>query len=322
MHGDPIHGDILALDADRAGQYAQVRGELKGMSDAEADVASAEAEAFKSKLAAMTPEQVPTYLETLNFFAGYVHGTHVAGIAAQGNPAIRLVAARMTLDWRNVPEVPTEAQARRDVENFHTFVGWFRDHNVRVVNMSWGETPADVAQALERNGVGKDVPERLAMVRKLFQIDSAGLYEAIASAPEILFICAAGNGNANSTTVGAVPAAFKLPNLLTVGAVDQAGDEASFTNYGDTVRVDADGYQVESVLPGGDKVRFSGTSMAAPMAANLAAKLLAVDPALTPPQVIALIVDGATPSADGRRHNIDPRRSMELLKTVARPLQN
>ena len=101
--------------------------------------------------------------------------------------------------------------------------------------------------------------------------------------------------------------------MLAVGAVDQAGDEASFTSYGDTVRVDADGYQVESVLPGGAKVRFSGTSMASPNVVNLAAKLLALDPKLTPEETIHLIVSGATPSADGRRHNIDPKRSVALL---------
>lgn len=106
---------------------------------------------------------------------------------------------------------------------------------------------------------------------------------------------------------------FKLPNVLAVGAVDQAGDEASFTSYGDTVLVDADGYQVESVLPGGAKVRFSGTSMASPNVVNLAAKLLALDPKLTPEETIHMIVSGATPSTDGRRHNIDPKRSVELL---------
>jgi subtilisin family serine protease len=65
------------------------------------------------------------------------------------------------------------------------------------------------------------------------------------------------------------------------------------------------------------KVRFSGTSMASPNTVNLAAKLLALDPALTPAQVIHLIVAGATASDDGRRHNIDERRSVELLHQQA-----
>jgi subtilisin family serine protease len=65
------------------------------------------------------------------------------------------------------------------------------------------------------------------------------------------------------------------------------------------------------------KVRFSGTSMASPNTVNLAAKLLALDPALTPAQVTHLIVAGATASDDGRRHNIDERRSVELLHQQA-----
>jgi hypothetical protein len=60
--------------------------------------------------------------------------------------------------------------------------------------------------------------------------------------------------------------------------------------------------------------------MASPNAANLAAKLIALDPKLTPEQTIALIEKGATTTADGRRHLIDPKRSVELLlQTAAKP---
>jgi subtilisin family serine protease len=108
-----------------------------------------------------------------------------------------------------------------------------------------------------------------------------------------------------------------LPNLIAVGAVNQAGDETSFTSYGDTVVADANGYNVESYLPGGTKVKLSGTSMASPGVVNLAAKLFAVDPALTPEQAIRLIRDGASASDDGRRHLIDEKRSLALLKERA-----
>jgi hypothetical protein len=182
--------------------------------------------------------------------------------------------------------------------------------------MSWGGGPEDYETALEKNGIGKDAAERKAIATKLFTIERNGLYHAIQSAPGILFICAAGNADSNSSFNEMIPSSFKLPNLLTVGAVDQAGDEASFTSYGDTVLVDADGYQVESVLPGGYKVRFSGTSMASPNTVNLAAKLIALDPELTPVQTIHLIVAGATTSKDGRRHNIDEKQSVDLLHAM------
>jgi subtilisin family serine protease len=111
-----------------------------------------------------------------------------------------------------------------------------------------------------------------------------------------------------------VPASLELPNLVTVGAVDQAGDETSFTSYGKTVILDADGYRVESYVPGGTKLKESGTSMASPNVVNLAAKLIALDPKLTPEQTIALMKQGATPSADGRMHLIDPKATIALLK--------
>jgi hypothetical protein len=51
---------------------------------------------------------------------------------------------------------------------------------------------------------------------------------------------------------------------------------------------------------------------------NLAAKLFALDPLLTPEQVIDLIKRGATTSEDGRRHLIDEKRSVALLEEQVR----
>ena len=130
------------------------------------------------------------------------------------------------------------------------------------------------------------------------------------SAPEILFVASAGNSNDNASFVEKIPSGIVLPNLLTVGAVDSAGEEASFTSYGPTVRVHANGYQVESFLPGGRRVALSGTSMSAPQVTNLAAKLLAVNPKLTSGDLIRIIVDTADRSADGRRNLINPKKAI------------
>jgi subtilisin family serine protease len=314
LKGFPAHGYLLPLDADQQKQFPSMVAELKGFSDLQLSIDSPEASDLKKKLSSMSAAQVPSFLEQLEFFDIYSHGTHVAGIASRGNPAIRLAVGRLTFDWHNIPLPPSEELSRRSADDDKAYVDWFRANHIRVVNMSWGGGPQDDEVALEKNGMGKDAADRKAMANKLFAIERDGLYEAIKSAPEILFICAAGNADSNSGFNEMIPSSFKLPNLLTVGAVDQAGEEAAFTSYGDTVLVDANGYQVESVLPGGYKVRFSGTSMASPNTVNLAAKLLALDPKLTPEQVIHLIVGGATASEDGRRHNIDEKRSVEMLR--------
>jgi subtilisin family serine protease len=313
LEGLPTHGYLLPLDSKQKEQFPSMVAALKGFSDLQLSIDSPEATALKKKLSSMSASEVPAFLEELEFFSIYSHGTHVAGIASRGNPAIRLAVGRITFDWHNIPLAPTEELSRRAAADSQAYVDWFKANHIRVVNMSWGGGPQDDEQALEKNGIGKDAAERKATAKKLFAIEREGLYNAIKSAPGILFICAAGNADSNSGFNEMIPSSFKLPNLLTVGAVDQAGDEASFTSYGDTVLVDANGYQVESVLPGGAKVRFSGTSMASPNTVNLAAKLLALDAKLTPEQVIHLIVAGTTPSEDGRRHNIDEKRSVDLL---------
>jgi subtilisin family serine protease len=316
LKGFPTHGELFPLTPEQKEEYPSMLGNLEGFSDLQANIDSPEATALRQELANMPASKVPSFIENLDLFAIYSHGTHVAGIAARGNPAIRLAVGRITFDWHNVPLPPSKELSERTARDSQAYVDWFRANHIRVVNMSWGGGPRDDEVALEKNGMGKDAADRKTIAAKLFAIERAGLYNAIKSAPDILFVCAAGNSNSNSTFDEDIPSSFRLPNLLTVGAVDQAGDEASFTSYGPTVRVDADGYEVESTAPGGSKLHMSGTSMASPNVVNLAAKLVALDPRLTPGQTIHLIVAGATTSKDGRRHNIDPKRSVALLKQM------
>jgi subtilisin family serine protease len=173
--------------------------------------------------------------------------------------------------------------------------------------MSWGGNVTSIENDLEQCGIGKTPEERKSLARGYFDIWKTALTRAFSSAPQILFVTAAGNSNNDASFIEDLPAGIVLPNLLTVGAVDRAGDEAPFTSYGPTVKVHANGYQVESYLPGGSRVALSGTSMASPQVANLAAKLLAVNPKLTPVELIAVIERTAERSADGRRNLVNPK---------------
>ena len=309
---------LMPLDAAQREAYPSMRDKTKGILDLQASIDSPESNALKQQLAGLKREQAQPFLESLNFFGNFTHGTHVAGIAAAGNPAVRLMAARITFDHRTIPDLPTRERAEREAQAARDTIAYFRQHGVRVVNMSWGGSPRDIEGAFEANGAGGTPEERRQTAREYFQIFRQAMTEAMAAAPEILFVAAAGNSDNDAAFAEFVPSGIDLPNVLTVGAVDQAGEETSFTSFGPNVDVFANGFEVESFLPGGERMKYSGTSMAAPNVANLAAKLLALNPSLTTEQVVSLIKLGAGTLPGGRVRLIHPQRSVELLAVMQR----
>jgi subtilisin family serine protease len=313
LHSEREPGELYPL-GDKAAKYPEFLTQIKGLLDVEAAIDSPEATALKKKFQSLPQSEVKPFQENLEMFSNYSHGSHVAGIATAGNPFARILIARITFDYHVIPEKPTVAQARKDVIADQMTVDYFKKHGVRVVNMSWGGSLKDVEDALEQNGVA-DATERKKEAREIFDIGKDGLYNALKSAPDILFVIAAGNSDNDVNFDEVIPSSFNLPNIITVGAVDQAGDETSFTSFGKNVFAYADGFEVDSQVPGGTHLKFSGTSMASPEVTNLAAKLFALNPKLTPADVKGLIHDGLEENpTDKRILLINPKKSVEKLK--------
>ncbi len=313
--GRPAGTTLAPLTQDQFKQYASVEDDLEAISDLQAGIDSPASNAFKRRLPQLSKDDVEGIFKRLEFFGNFAHGTHVAGIAIEGNPAARIVVFRFNDNLRRGLDFPpTDAWAERMAANFKRIADYCRIENVRVVNMSWGDDPHEFEEWLAHTKSGETADQRKAEAARLYHIWRKAIVDTIKSAPDTLWVTAAGNSDSDAGFLEDVPASLELPNLITVGATNQAGDPTTFTSYGKTVVIYADGFQVDSYIPGGRRVKLSGTSMASPGVANLAAKLFAVNPKLTAEEAKKLILDGADSSDDGKRKLMNEKRSVELAR--------
>ncbi|MEO8751393.1 MAG: S8 family serine peptidase [Casimicrobiaceae bacterium] len=315
-YGEPSPNVLFPLPGQALDRLPQMRSRMKGVSDLSANIDSPEASEVKQFLSTLSADQYKSAQEDFRIAGVYSHGTHVAGIALAGNPYARLAVARIEFGYTLLPDpCPTPELEAKGAKNYQAYVDFMQKEGVRVVNMSWGGNVKGYERALELCGIGANADERKTLARTYFDQSLKALTAAIASAPQILFVASAGNSNSDASFTESYPSSIVLPNLLTVGAVDKAGDEAPFTSYGPTVVVHANGYQVDSFIPGGQRVALSGTSMSAPQVTNLAAKMLAVNPVLKPPEVIRIIRDTADKTADGRRVLVNPKKAIAAVES-------
>ena len=206
------------------------------------------------------------------------HGTHCAGIIAglRGNGRGADGVAGPTIRIMSVRSTPSGDERDKDVANA---IRYAVDNGAQIISMSFG----------------KDFSPDKAVV------DAAMQY---ADQKGVLLVHAAGNSSRDTDTGRNFPAARYLngqaiPNLLTVGASSRhntAELPAQFSNYGQqTVDLFAPGVDIYSATPANTYATYSGTSMAGPVVAGVAAVLKSYFPQLTAAQLKQLILQSAVP---------------------------
>jgi subtilisin family serine protease len=126
---------------------------------------------------------------------------------------------------------------------------------------------------------------------------SAALNQAIAATVATGVAVVAAAGNTSGDACGYSPGSE--PSAMTVGAIAQLDQWASYSNFGSCIDINAPGTGITSDWIGGADVTntLNGTSMAAPHVAGAAAMYLSVNPSATPAQVATSLIGAATVGA-------------------------
>ncbi|HET8782598.1 MAG TPA: S8 family peptidase, partial [Pyrinomonadaceae bacterium] len=144
---------------------------------------------------------------------------------------------------------------------------------------------------------------------------SSALDTAVANAVNdgVTFVVAAGNENQNACNVS--PA--RAPSAITVGSTTTSDARSSFSNFGTCVDIFAPGSSITSAWRTSDTATntISGTSMASPHVAGVAALFLETNPTASPATVTAAIINNSTPNKVTNAGTGSPNRLLFSLLT-------
>ncbi|CAM2830077.1 S8 family peptidase [Paenibacillus sediminis] len=197
------------------------------------------------------------------------HGTHVSGIISAVVNNGEGVAG---MTWYNkiMPIKALDKSGSGTTYSVAQGIIWATDHGAKVINMSLGN-----------------------------YADAKFLHDAVKYAYDRDVVLVAATGN-DSTERPGYPAAY--PEVFAVSATDSNMKLASYSNYGDYIDVTAPGTSIASTYPNNQYAALSGTSMASPHVAALAALIRTRNPNLTNKEVMHLmrksVIDLGTPGRD------------------------
>ncbi|KYG70266.1 serine protease [Bdellovibrio bacteriovorus] len=198
-----------------------------------------------------------------NFMDDDDHGTHVAGIVVGTGQNI---FAR-PLQESKIQIMPLKflgADGSGSTSNAIRAIYYAINNGARVINNSWG---------------GGNY--------------SRALHDAITYAYDrrVLVVSAAGNYGNNNDAKPMYPANYDVPSNISIASSTRFDDLSGFSNYGaSTVHIASPGEYIESTVPGNTTIKMSGTSMAAPFVAGVAALAFREAPSLSGYQMKQLIL--------------------------------
>lgn len=205
------------------------------------------------------------------------HGTHVAGIVLGVGQDVMAYPVRES-KLRILPLKFLDSKGAGSTANAVSAIYYAVAKGAKVINNSWGGPSY-----------------------------SQSLHEAYAYAYNngVVIVSAAGNSNTNNDSTPMYPANINSPNNISVASTTDSDYKSSFSNYGvGSVHVAAPGSSILSSVPGsgcfapGCYQMMSGTSMAAPFVAGLAALILREAPQLSSYQVKS-IIEGSLDRVNG-----------------------
>jgi subtilisin family serine protease len=191
------------------------------------------------------------------------HGTHVAGTAAGATYGVAKAASI-------IPVRVLDCKGSGSTTGVIAGLDWIVQHHVAgkpsVANMSLG---GGVSSALDT---------------AVQNVINDGVVMAVAA------------GNSNADACNSSPA--RAANAITVGATERTDIRASYSNFGTCLDIFAPGSSITSAWINSTTATntISGTSMASPHVAGVAAVLLDTNPTSTPAEIAAMLRASATPN--------------------------
>jgi subtilisin family serine protease len=265
------------------------------------------------------------FIQELNTFGNFVHGTHVAGIASHESEHALIMAAKIIPTEVKAP-IPSGFISMRTV--LMPFVGiqpagffddfimngaltliagqqtkllsavgqYLNSTAMQVANCSFGTSMEQakkvvglLGKTLLKRDLSEDETKKYAQSLMDIMIDKGSTFTK--SSEQTLFVMAAGNDGTDNDQLPTFPANLKYDNTISVAATKGVEKLASFSNYGiNKVEVAAPGVGIISTIPGEEKIALSGTSQAAPFVVKVAGMLMDANSNLTPSQVKQILM--------------------------------